>query len=149
MNRKSYLAVLLRIYSSRNATLLAVAVFWMLVKSFVEESSLRADAQYAASMTQVRTRWIPFVILSFELKFGPSSSPMWAIGMVCHCPIGSPSPGPCRLKVFNKCGLSGTSINNFRNQRPSLSFSHFECYDIKLLNAGIKDEGNPACGKPR
>jgi protein-S-isoprenylcysteine O-methyltransferase Ste14 len=58
----SYLAVLLRIYSSRNATLLAVAVFWMLVKSFVEESFLRADPQYAAYMTQVRSRWIPFVI---------------------------------------------------------------------------------------
>jgi protein-S-isoprenylcysteine O-methyltransferase Ste14 len=58
----SYLAVLLRIYSSRNATLLAVAVFWMLVKSFVEESFLRADPQYAAYVTQVRSRWIPFVI---------------------------------------------------------------------------------------
>ena len=58
----SYLAVLLRIYSSRNATLLAIAVFWMLVKSFVEESFLRADPQYAAYMTQVRSRWIPFVI---------------------------------------------------------------------------------------
>jgi protein-S-isoprenylcysteine O-methyltransferase Ste14 len=58
----SYLAVALRIYSPRNFTLLAIAVFWMLVKSFVEESFLRADPQYAAYMTRVRARWIPFVI---------------------------------------------------------------------------------------
>jgi len=58
----SYLAVALRIYSPRNITLLAIAVFWMLVKSFVEESFLRADSQYAAYMTKVRARWIPFVI---------------------------------------------------------------------------------------
>lgn len=58
----SYLAVVLRIYSPRNATLLAIAVFWMLVKSFVEEIFLRADPQYAAYMTKVRARWIPFVI---------------------------------------------------------------------------------------
>jgi len=37
-------------------------VFWMLVKSFVEESFLRADPQYAAYTTQVRSRWIPLVI---------------------------------------------------------------------------------------
>lgn len=58
----SYLAVLVRIYSPRNATLLAIAVCWMLVKSFVEESFLRADAQYAAYMRKVHARWIPFVI---------------------------------------------------------------------------------------
>jgi protein-S-isoprenylcysteine O-methyltransferase Ste14 len=58
----SFLAVALRIYSPRNVTLLALAVFWMLVKSFVEESFLRADPHYAAYMTQVRERWIPFVI---------------------------------------------------------------------------------------
>lgn len=58
----SYLAVALRIYSPRNVTLLAIAVFWMLVKSFVEESFLRTDPQYAAYMTRVRVRWIPFVI---------------------------------------------------------------------------------------
>jgi protein-S-isoprenylcysteine O-methyltransferase Ste14 len=57
-----YLAVALRIYSPRNVTLLAIAVFWMLVKSFVEESFLRTDPQYAAYMTRVRVRWIPFVI---------------------------------------------------------------------------------------
>jgi protein-S-isoprenylcysteine O-methyltransferase Ste14 len=58
----SFLAVALRIYSPRNVTLLALAVFWMLVKSFVEESFLRADPQHATYMTQVRARWIPFVI---------------------------------------------------------------------------------------
>lgn len=58
----SYLAVVLRIYSPRNATLLAIAVFWMLVKSFIEESFLRADPQYATYMTKVRARWVPFVI---------------------------------------------------------------------------------------
>src|SRR6516225_9573141 len=57
----SYLAAALRIYSPRNATLFAIAVFWMLVKSFVEESFLREDAQYADYMTNVRARWIPFV----------------------------------------------------------------------------------------
>ena len=58
----SFLAVALRIYSLRNAALLATAVFWMIVKSFVEESFLRADPQYAAYMTTVRARWIPFVV---------------------------------------------------------------------------------------
>ena len=58
----SYLAAVLRIYSPRNVTLFSIAVFWMLVKSFVEESFLREDAQYAAYMTDVRARWIPFVI---------------------------------------------------------------------------------------
>ena len=53
---------MLRIYSPRNATLFAIAVFWMLVKSFVEESFLREDTQYAGYMTNVRARWIPFVI---------------------------------------------------------------------------------------
>jgi len=58
----SFLAVALRIYSPRNLALLATAVFWMIVKSFVEESFLRADPQYATYMTTVRKRWIPFVI---------------------------------------------------------------------------------------
>jgi protein-S-isoprenylcysteine O-methyltransferase Ste14 len=58
----SFLAVAMRIYSQRNAALLAIAVFWMIVKSFVEESFLRADPQYAAYMTNVRARWIPFLI---------------------------------------------------------------------------------------
>jgi protein-S-isoprenylcysteine O-methyltransferase Ste14 len=58
----SYLAVALRIYSPRNVTLLAIAIFWMLVKSFVEERFLGAEPQYAAYMTRVRARWIPFVI---------------------------------------------------------------------------------------
>ena len=57
----SYLAAALRIYSPRNATLFAIAVFWMLVKSFVEESFLGEDAQYADYMTNVRARSIPFV----------------------------------------------------------------------------------------
>jgi hypothetical protein len=59
-----FLAVALRIYGPRNAALLATAVFWMIVKSFVEESFLRADPQYAAYMTTVRARWIP----SFEVR---------------------------------------------------------------------------------
>jgi protein-S-isoprenylcysteine O-methyltransferase Ste14 len=58
----SYLAVALRIYSPRNATLLAICVSLMIVKSFVEESFLSADPQYAAYMTKVRARWIPLVI---------------------------------------------------------------------------------------
>ena len=58
----SYLAVALRIYSPRNVTLLGFAVFWMILKSLVEESFLRTDPQYAAYMTKVRARWIPFAI---------------------------------------------------------------------------------------
>jgi protein-S-isoprenylcysteine O-methyltransferase Ste14 len=58
----SSLAVALRIYSPRNVTLLAIAVLWILLKSFVEEIFLRADPQYAAYMTRVRARWIPLVI---------------------------------------------------------------------------------------
>jgi protein-S-isoprenylcysteine O-methyltransferase Ste14 len=41
----SFLAVALRIYSPRNVTLLAIGIFWMLIKSLVEESFLRADPQ--------------------------------------------------------------------------------------------------------
>ena len=44
------------------SSLLAIAVSWMLVKRFVEESFLRADPQGAAYMTQVRSRWIPLVV---------------------------------------------------------------------------------------
>jgi len=55
-------AAALRIYSTRNITLLGLAVFWMLVKSFVEESFLRADPLYAEYMTKVRARWIPFLV---------------------------------------------------------------------------------------
>ena len=57
----SFVAVALRIYSPRNAALLAIATFWMILKSFVEESFLRADPRYAEYMTRVPARWIPFV----------------------------------------------------------------------------------------
>ena len=52
----------LRIYSPRDVTLLAIAAFWILLESFVEEIFLGADPQYATYMTRVRARWIPLVI---------------------------------------------------------------------------------------
>jgi protein-S-isoprenylcysteine O-methyltransferase Ste14 len=57
------LAFVLRAYSSQNALLLGLGVFWFIpVKSMVEENFLRSDPQYAAYMKKVRARWIPFVI---------------------------------------------------------------------------------------
>lgn len=58
----SYLSTALRIYSPRNAVLIAIGMFWFVLKSFVEEDFLRADPQYAAYMNRVRARWIPFVV---------------------------------------------------------------------------------------
>jgi protein-S-isoprenylcysteine O-methyltransferase Ste14 len=57
------LAFALRAYSSQNALLLALGVFWFIpVKSMVEENFLRADPQYAAYMQRVRARWIPYLL---------------------------------------------------------------------------------------
>ena len=57
------LAFLLRAYSPQNALLLGLGVLWFIpIKSLVEEDFLRADPQYADYMRRVRARWIPFVV---------------------------------------------------------------------------------------
>jgi len=57
------LAFLLRAYSPQNAVLILLGIFWFIpVKSMVEEDFLSSDPQYAAYMTKVRARWVPFVI---------------------------------------------------------------------------------------
>jgi protein-S-isoprenylcysteine O-methyltransferase Ste14 len=58
-----YTALTLRTYSPRNALLTAIGILWFIpIKSLVEENFLRADPQYAEYMRKVRARWIPFVI---------------------------------------------------------------------------------------
>ena len=57
------LAFLLRAYSPQNAILMCLRILWFIpIKSLVEEDFLRADPHYAAYMQRVRARWIPFVI---------------------------------------------------------------------------------------
>jgi len=57
------LAFLLRAYSPQNALLMGLRILWFIpIKSLVEEDFLRSDPQYAAYMRRVRARWIPFVI---------------------------------------------------------------------------------------
>jgi protein-S-isoprenylcysteine O-methyltransferase Ste14 len=57
------LAFLLRAYSPQNALLMCLRILWFIpIKSLVEEDFLRADPQYAEYMKQVRARWIPYVI---------------------------------------------------------------------------------------
>ena len=57
------LAFLLRAYSPQNALLLGLGVLWFIpIKSIVEENFLRADPQYAEYMRRVRARWIPFLV---------------------------------------------------------------------------------------
>jgi len=56
-------AFVLRAYSPLNLLLLGMGVLWFIpIKSLVEEDFLRHDPQYAAYMHRVRARWIPFVI---------------------------------------------------------------------------------------
>ena len=57
------LAFLLRAYSPQNALLMGLRILWFIpIKSLVEEDFLRADPQYAAYMQRVRARWIPYVV---------------------------------------------------------------------------------------
>jgi len=57
------LAFLLRAFSPQNALLMGLRILWFIpIKSLVEESFLRADPQYAEYMQQVRARWIPYII---------------------------------------------------------------------------------------
>ena len=56
-------AFLLRAYSPQNALLMGLRILWFIpIKSLVEEDFLRADPRYAEYMKQVRARWIPYVI---------------------------------------------------------------------------------------
>lgn len=56
-------ALVLRAYSPLNLMLLGIGVLWFIpIKSLVEEDFLRGDPQYAAYMRRVRARWIPFVL---------------------------------------------------------------------------------------
>lgn len=57
-----YISIALDLYSVRNVILIAIGMFWFVLKSFVEEGFLRQDPQYAAYMQKVRARWIPFVV---------------------------------------------------------------------------------------
>ena len=57
------LAFLLRAYSPQNALLMGLRILWFIpIKSLVEEDFLCADPQYAAYMRRMRARWIPYVI---------------------------------------------------------------------------------------
>ena len=59
----AHTAFVLRAYSPLNLLLLGMGVLWFIpIKSLVEEEFLRHDPQYAAYMQRVRSRWIPFVI---------------------------------------------------------------------------------------
>jgi protein-S-isoprenylcysteine O-methyltransferase Ste14 len=58
----SVFAVALRSYTPSNALLLALGIFWLVIKSFVEEYFLRRDPEYAAYLEHVRWRWLPGVV---------------------------------------------------------------------------------------
>jgi protein-S-isoprenylcysteine O-methyltransferase Ste14 len=57
-----YTSTALAVYSRRNVVLIAIGMFWFLLKSVVEENFLKSDPEYAAYMKRVRARWIPFVV---------------------------------------------------------------------------------------
>lgn len=57
-----FFSTALRLYSPRNVVLIAIGMFWFVLKSIVEERFLREDPQYATYMQRVRARWIPFVV---------------------------------------------------------------------------------------
>lgn len=55
----NYLALVLQRFSGANLLLVALGVFWFMVKSVVEERFLAADPEYAAYLGRVRWRWVP------------------------------------------------------------------------------------------
>ncbi len=55
----SYLAFALRAYSPGNLALALMGIGMFVVKSFIEESFLREDREYAAYLDRVRWRWFP------------------------------------------------------------------------------------------
>ena len=58
----NYVALLLLRYSRGTAILVALGIFWFLLKSVIEERFLRTDPDYSAYMARVRRRWIPGVL---------------------------------------------------------------------------------------
>jgi protein-S-isoprenylcysteine O-methyltransferase Ste14 len=54
-----FAANMLSSYSPLNVTILALGIFWFILKSLAEESFLRTDPEYAGYMERVRWRWIP------------------------------------------------------------------------------------------
>jgi protein-S-isoprenylcysteine O-methyltransferase Ste14 len=58
----SYVGIVLHSYSSVSVALFSLAIFWLVIKSFVEEGFLRADPQYAAYLQLVRWRWVPGIV---------------------------------------------------------------------------------------
>jgi len=57
-----FISIALRAFTPRNALLIALGIFWFLIKSIVEENFLRDDPKYAAYLQRVRARWIPFLL---------------------------------------------------------------------------------------
>jgi protein-S-isoprenylcysteine O-methyltransferase Ste14 len=57
-----FVANLISAYSPLNVTILALGIFWFVLKSLAEESFLRSDPAYAEYMERVRWRWIPGII---------------------------------------------------------------------------------------
>ena len=56
-------AVVFRAYTPLNLSLFALQILWFIpVKTLIEESFLRSDPEYAAYMNLVRYRWIPFLL---------------------------------------------------------------------------------------
>lgn len=58
----SYLGIVLHSYSAVSVALFSAAIFWLVIKSFVEEGFLRTDPQYAAYLQRVRWRWVPGIL---------------------------------------------------------------------------------------
>src|SRR2546423_186819 len=58
----NYIALLLLRFASGTAILVALGIFWFLIKSVVEERFLRTDPEYSAYLARVRQRWIPGLV---------------------------------------------------------------------------------------
>jgi hypothetical protein len=56
------LGIVLHSCSSVSVALFSLAIFWLVIKSFVEEGFLRADPQYAAYLQRVRWRRVPGIV---------------------------------------------------------------------------------------
>jgi len=58
----AYLALALQNWSTINALIFGVGAALFVIKSFVEEGFLAQDPEYAAYMTSVPWRWLPYVV---------------------------------------------------------------------------------------
>jgi protein-S-isoprenylcysteine O-methyltransferase Ste14 len=56
------IAAVLRAYSPLNLAMIALGIFWFVLKTLAEESFLISDADYAKYVQEVRWRWIPGVV---------------------------------------------------------------------------------------